>query len=307
MGAKKDLKALFLRLVLVVVYCLIGAAIFYAIEHEDIDDHEVEKEARRKEQLYNETKREIMQKFNISETEYELLKTKIIQANSMKSNNRTTSETEWTFTRGIDLCWQTITTVGYGNKTPSTLAGQLFLIPFALFGIPLTVLMLNTFGQNICHFVCFIIQTIEKKLLGRKKEEACKVKSLLVVSFLSISLLFLMAGISVHFEGWSFGLGLYVWFVTFTTVGFGDFIPGQEPGERDGVAAILYRLIFVVIGLSLISTLFNAMADCVEDKRKKAHSKSWFAFFVSAFDAKKETKNEIEMGVSKAPSTNTTL
>lgn len=196
---------------------------------------------------------------------------------------------------------------GYGNKTPTTLAGQLFLIPFALFGIPLTVLMLNTFGQNICHFVCFIIQTIEKRLFGKKKEEACKVKSLLVVSFLSISLLFLMAGVSVKFEGWSFGQGLYVWFVTFTTVGFGDFIPGQEPGTRDGPPAIMYRLIFVVIGLSLISTLFNAMSDCVEDKRKKAQSKSWITFFVSAFSSKKETKNEIEMSVPQTVTNNTAL
>lgn len=111
MGARKDLKSLFSRMFLVVVYCLIGAAIFYAIEHEDIDYHEAVKDTERKNQLYNETKREIMQRFNINATEFESLKKKIIRASSLKSNEQM-DDSEWTFTRGIDLCWQTVTTVG---------------------------------------------------------------------------------------------------------------------------------------------------------------------------------------------------
>ena len=195
--------------------------------------------------------------------------------------------------------------LGYGNKTPTTLGGQLFLIPFAVFGIPLTVYMLNTVGQNICHFVCFIINTIEKRLLKKKKIKSCKVKSLCAVSLLTVALLVFMAGISVKAEGWSFGLGLYVWFVTFTTVGFGDYIPGNGSTTADTPIAIIYRLIFVAIGLSLISTIFNAMTDCIEEKRKKAESKSWVQFFVSAFTSDNATdhndKDSTEMTVHPTP------
>ena len=103
MGAKKDLRTLFSRFFLVVVYCLVGAGIFYAIEHNDHYD-EVE-EINRKQQLYNKTKTDIMRRFGINDTEFEALVSKVIDA---KSN----TPLEWTFTRGIDLCWQTITTVG---------------------------------------------------------------------------------------------------------------------------------------------------------------------------------------------------
>jgi hypothetical protein len=195
--------------------------------------------------------------------------------------------------------------LGYGNKTPTTLGGQLFLIPFTVFGIPLTVYMLNTVGQNICHFVCFIINTIEKRLLKKKEIKSCKVKSLCAVSLLTVALLVFMAGISVKAEGWSFGLGLYVWFVTFTTVGFGDYIPGNGSTTADTPIAIIYRLIFVAIGLSLISTIFNAMTDCIEEKRKKAESKSWVQFFVSAFTSDNATdhndKDSTEMTVHPTP------
>ncbi len=156
--------------------------------------------------------------------------------------------------------------------------------------------MLNTVGENICHFVGFILDTIEKRLLGKEEEKSCKVKSLCVVFLLTIALLVFMAGISVKAENWSFGLGLYVWFVTFTTIGFGDYIPGNEVSSADSHAAIIYRVILVVIGLSLISTIFNAMTDCIEEKRKKAESKSWLHFLVSAFTSRKTTEvNNKEM------------
>ena len=177
--------------------------------------------------------------------------------------------------------------IGYGNKPPTTIGGQLFLIPFAIIGIPLAVFMLNTIGQNICHFVCFIIRGIEKGLGRKEVKECCKVKLLCSVSFLTVALLVFMAGVSVKTEGWTFGQGLYVWFITFSTVGFGDYIPGNGTDAADSPIAIIYRIIFVLIGLSLISTFFNAITDLIEEKRKKAEHKSWIRFFISALTCEK--------------------
>jgi hypothetical protein len=101
MGAKKDIKTLFFRFFLVVAYCLAGAGIFYAIEHED----SYEEEVNRKQRLYNKTRSDIMKRFGINVTEFEALVTKVVDASSH-------TPVDWTFTRGLDLCWQTITTVG---------------------------------------------------------------------------------------------------------------------------------------------------------------------------------------------------
>lgn len=184
-----------------------------------------------------------------------------------------------------------------------TLGGQLFLIPFALFGIPLMLIFLNAVGQNICYFVGFINTMIENKLFKRNNKKPCKVKLLFTVSVFTVGLLVFMAGISVKTEEWSFGQGLYVWFVTFTTVGFGDYIPGIGSSSSNEPIAICYRLVSVVIGLSLISTIFNAMLDCVEAKRGSTESKSWYHFIVSAFSLRKEkpSGNVVDMEMKENP------
>ena len=204
----------------------------------------------------------------------------------------------------IDLFY--LCTLGYGNKPPTTIGGQLFLIPFAIIGIPLAVFMLNTVGQNICHFVGFIVKRIETRLRRKELKECCKVKLMCSVSLLTVALLVFMAGVSIKTEGWTFGEGLYVWFVTFSTVGFGDYIPGNGTDAADSPIMIIYRIFFVLIGLSLLSTFFNAITDFIEEKRKKAEHKSWIRFFISAFIGERTAdvndKDVIEM--SEHPAVN---
>lgn len=50
--------------------------------------------------------------------------------------------------------------LGYGNMSPSTTAGQIFCVFFALFGIPLNMVVLNRVGKymlaierNACDFI----------------------------------------------------------------------------------------------------------------------------------------------------------
>jgi hypothetical protein len=40
--------------------------------------------------------------------------------------------------------------------------------------------------------------------------------------------IFLPTGVLMHFEGWTFVESLYYAFVTLTTIGFGDFVAGNE-------------------------------------------------------------------------------
>lgn len=104
MGAKRDIKTMLFRCVLVSFYIVLGAAIFYGIEHSGRGG-EYNKEVARKDRLYNETKRDIIRKFGINDTEYELLVAKVVDAKS-------DTPLEWSFPRGMDLCIQTVTTIG---------------------------------------------------------------------------------------------------------------------------------------------------------------------------------------------------
>lgn len=101
MAAKNDFRSVIQTFCCVAAYVLIGAGIFYAIEYTDDFDAEMS----RKKQLLNKTKFEVKKRFGINETVFETLVQKVIDANSR-------TPLQWTYTRGIDLCWQTVTTVG---------------------------------------------------------------------------------------------------------------------------------------------------------------------------------------------------
>ena len=101
MGARRDLRTMFLRFLLVTVYVIFGAAVFYAIEHNGDYDDEVE----RKKQLYNRTLHDLMLRYGLNETEFTSLVSKVIEA-------RTDTPLDWSFSRGLDLAWQAITTIG---------------------------------------------------------------------------------------------------------------------------------------------------------------------------------------------------
>ena len=65
-------------------------------------------------------------------------------------------------------------------------------------------------------------------------------------------------------QEWTFLEGFYAFFITFTTVGFGDLIPGHESGNK---AHIAYRVIMIILGLAAMSNVINSIVKC-EDSAK---------------------------------------
>lgn len=56
---------------------------------------------------------------------------------------------------------------GYGNMSPSSTAGQIFCVFFALFGIPLNVVVLNRVGKYMLVIVKNISTLLEGKIMHR--------------------------------------------------------------------------------------------------------------------------------------------
>nr|XP_031544358.1 potassium channel subfamily K member 17 isoform X2 [Vicugna pacos] len=178
----------------------------------------------------------------------------------------TTSMGRWEFVGSFFFSVSTITTIGYGNLSPSTMAARLFCIFFALVGIPLNLVVLNRLG----HLMQQGVHRCAHKLGGTWKDPA-KARWLAGSSALLTGLLlFLLLPplLFCHMEGWSYVEGIYFAFITLSTVGFGDYVIGMDPSRKyplwykNTVSLwILFGMAWLALIIKLILSLLEAPQD----------------------------------------------
>jgi hypothetical protein len=143
----------------------------------------------------------------------------------------------------------------------------MFLIVYATIGIPLTGLMLTAFGDRLKHVLRSCVISFEKKVLKRSQPRNIQRKSLVAVFVATIVCLSIMSAISGKIKKWDFSLAFYVWFVTLTTIGFGDYIPDGS-GTTDPVRMALeavYMTMAIILSLTLVACILHALSDWVKN------------------------------------------
>ncbi|XP_069016558.1 potassium channel subfamily K member 16 [Embiotoca jacksoni] len=189
---------------------------------------------------------------------------------SLKSNYST--DGFWKFTSSAVFAATVVTTIGYGNMSPSSTAGQIFCVFFALFGIPLNMVMLNRVGKYMLAIERNISEFIEEKT-GRKK---CTRFFVHLVSYLCGVVLFFIVPMTVFqlHEGWTFSQAIYYCFITLSTIGFGDFVADNNP---DRVYPEWYSVLmasWIFFGLAWLALVINHSIDILE--RLNTHFKQWW-------------------------------
>lgn len=113
---------------------------------------------------------------------------------------------------------------GYGNMAPRTKEGRLALVIYALFGIPLTMVVLGYMGQLLTR----LSTKVNRLKLCSRKPVLNKVLNMVLIVCLGLTMLFLVpAFIFQQVEKWHYLDGLYYCFVTLSTIGFGDYVAGK--------------------------------------------------------------------------------
>lgn len=100
----------------------------------------------------------------------------------------------------------------------------MFCMVFALFGIPLNLMVLRHIGDRVNQVIGYIHYLIETKLLKRESEIVAT-KTLMWTLLVLIVMLFVGAFLYLQEEEWNFLEGVYFCFITFSTIGFGDLVP----------------------------------------------------------------------------------
>ncbi len=126
------------------VYLLIGAAVFSAIEYTNEKRLIDELRARRHEFLQK-------NKQCLADADLEAFIARIVQANSrgIAAISDLTVAPNWSFGQAVFFSGTVLTTIGYGHISPLSPAGKVFCIFFALFGIPLTLVMISACVERL--------------------------------------------------------------------------------------------------------------------------------------------------------------
>ena len=140
---------------------------------------------------------------------------------------------------------------GYGSLAPSTGNGQIFFIFFSLL-IPLNLLILLQIGSIIDAWILRLIRKCNKNAFDFSS-------SFVTLSFM---LVYVMSSGVIFYaiEDWNYIQSIYYVVVTITTVGFGDYIPGQNVKNTWLRGFYLFCVcIWIYIGMGLVATMTTKM------------------------------------------------
>lgn len=166
--------------------------------------------------------------------------------------------------------------LGYGHITPETPLGQIVTVLYCFVGLPIAMLTLKTLGEVVSKIIYKFVYLVETKILCRKRPRKVKMKTFFTTFTLMILTICAGGLTQVYLEGWSFIEGVYAWFATLSTIGYGDYFPGldlvrqalQSSNSKISLLIILSASAMPFLaGLCVVSGVLNSLVEAAEEFR----------------------------------------
>ncbi|XP_075999656.1 potassium channel subfamily K member 1-like [Genypterus blacodes] len=247
-----------LLLVGYIVYLLIGAGIFSAIELPYEQELRRELKLAREEFLSNNT--------CVSDAHLEELLARTLEASnygvSVIGNN---TSANWDFVSSLFFTSTVLTTTGYGHTVPLSDEGKAFCVLYSIFGIPVTLFFLSVAVQRLLLLVSRRPVKYFHSRLGMSKARLALIQATCLAGVMVLLFLIIPAWIFLGLEKeWNFLESLYFCFISLTTIGLGDYVPGETHSKEANPHPQLYKLaITVYLLLGLVSVLV-VLETCYE-------------------------------------------
>ncbi|KAM6182815.1 potassium channel, subfamily K, member 16-like [Erethizon dorsatum] len=165
-----------------------------------------------------------------------------------------TNPSNWDFGSSFFFAGTVVTTIGYGNLAPSTKAGQVFCVFYALVGIPLNVVFLNNLGTGLRAHLATLERWEERPL----RSQLLQVLGLgLGLTLGTLATLVVPPVAFSHVEGWSLSEGFYFTFITLSTIGFGDYVVGRDPSKHYVSVYRSLAALWILLSLAWLALLFS--------------------------------------------------
>ncbi|XP_055390262.1 potassium channel subfamily K member 1-like [Condylostylus longicornis] len=239
------------------VFLILGASIFSSIEAPKIADIDRRIDAFRDEFLDKNR--------CLNDTDLEEFLAAVVKANDrgISPLRNVSNELNWGFGQSLFFSSTIVTTIGYGHVTPLSQTGKIFCIIYASFGIPLTLVLLTAIIERLLIPANWLLGKLNSSLGHLYQPFNIRLLHLtIIVTIVAIIFVAIPTIIFSYLEPeWGTLDALYYCFITLTTIGLGDYIPGEsvEPENRS-----LYKIciaIYLICGLIAVMLCLTVFYD----------------------------------------------
>ncbi|XP_024215532.1 open rectifier potassium channel protein 1 [Halyomorpha halys] len=196
---------------------------------------------------------------------------------------------KWTFYNSFFFSLTTLSTIGYGNLSPTSYLGKICVIIYSLIGIPLNGIVLTHLGE---FFGSKFLRAHHRYKNHTYESRFTLILDILVYLLPGMGVFILIPSVIFQiFEGWPFIDSIYFSFVSLTTIGYGDLVAGQTATNTAGefiyqiflVIWIMFGLGYLVMILGFISRAMrskhiNKLERKVANTLRQTQSKIWNEF-----------------------------
>ncbi|XP_066515743.1 potassium channel subfamily K member 1b [Hoplias malabaricus] len=253
----------FLFLVLgYVLYLLFGAVVFSSVElpYEDV----------LRQELRN-IKRQFLQENEcLSEKRLELFLAKALDASNYGVSilNNASANWNWDFTSSLFFASTVLSTTGYGHTAPLSDGGKAFCIIYSVIGIPFTLLFLTAVVQRIMVFSTRRpIMYVHTRWGLSKPLVALVHANLLAIVAVSCFFLIPAAIFSALEKDWNFLESFYFCFISLSTIGLGDYVPGEAFDQRFREVYKLGITVYLLLGLIAMLVVLETFCELQQLKQ----------------------------------------
>jgi len=150
----------------------------------------------------------------------------------------------------------TLTTVGYGDFSPTTKHARIFTIVYIFAGIIIVGRIINDFAQSILDYAEKQSMLHSKESLETSHHPTSFYLKKMMAPITAIWIVLLLGALFYHKnEGWDFSTAFYFAVVTTTTVGYGDTALTKESSRLFAIFYILSSCVIVALSVGNLATI----------------------------------------------------
>ncbi|RZF39377.1 hypothetical protein LSTR_LSTR000898 [Laodelphax striatellus] len=293
LGLGEDNVRVGLLAVLLLAYMLFGALLFNRLES-GVGDNQQAVLSAEGEEIYQQLRellvvsQRLRSNSSTSEQDTQLILQYLIQyhrqyrSDNLCANNSERQVDDWDLASSFHFVSTIVSTIGYGNTTPRTTAGRVAVLIYGFLGCSSGILFFNLFLERIITLLAYILRWFHMRKLKRLNKalhqhhtsnededslDEWKPSVYWVMLCLAVSSVFIACCASFFYcqmENWTFSEAIYFCFISFATIGFGDYVSTQA---KQYPYDCLYRglnFVFIVLGCCCTYSLFNVTSIVIK-------------------------------------------